>query len=71
MSVALYDRIKVMSKITDEVLVGFSGGKDSVVTMDLCFKYFKRVVPFLCISAPIWSFRKDCSNTMRADIIPR
>lgn len=46
MSTALYDPIKTMSHITDSILVGFSGGKDSAVLMDLCFKHFKTVKPF-------------------------
>ena len=58
MSVLLYDRIKAMSKISDSVLVAFSGGKDSIVTMDLCFKYFNHVVPFFMYLVPNLEFQE-------------
>lgn len=46
MSTALFDPVKTMSTISDSVLVGFSGGKDSAVLLDVCFRYFKYVQPF-------------------------
>lgn len=42
----LMDVVKTARNITDSVIVGFSGGKDSAVTLDLCFKTFSHVQPF-------------------------
>lgn len=58
MSTVLYDPLKTMSKVTDAVIVAFSGGKESIVTLDMCFKHFKKVQPFFMYIAPGLSFQE-------------
>lgn len=54
----LYDPVKTMSTITDSVLVGFSGGKDSAACLDLCFRYFKNVQPYFMYLVPDLEFQE-------------
>ena len=42
----IYDTVKTASRMTDGILVGVSGGKDSAAALDLCFRYFKKVQPY-------------------------
>jgi phosphoadenosine phosphosulfate reductase len=37
---------------TDSILVGYSGGKDSLVTMDLCCRVFRKVAAFYMYCVP-------------------
>lgn len=58
MSTALFDPVKTMSKVTDSVIVGFSTGKESIVTLDLCCRHFRRVVPYFLYAVPGVSFQE-------------
>lgn len=54
----LYSVMETAKNITDSVLVGFSGGKDSAVTLDLCVRHFKRVRPYFMYIVPGLEFQE-------------
>lgn len=56
---SLYSAIRRQSLLSDEVIVAYSGGKDSVVTLDLCARHFKRVHAFFMYQVPELSFQED------------
>lgn len=59
MGTILYEAIKTQAKVTDSVIVGFSLGKDSIVTLDLCFRYFKNVYPYYMWLAPGLKYQEE------------
>lgn len=54
----LFRSVETAAAITDRVLVSFSGGKDSVVTLDLCMRHFKHVEAFFMYQVRGLSFQE-------------
>jgi phosphoadenosine phosphosulfate reductase len=55
----LYRSVETAAAITDRVLVSFSGGKDSVITLDLCMRHFKHVECFFMYQVRGLSFQEN------------
>jgi len=51
--------IRALAELTDSVLVGVSGGKDSVVTLDLCMNHFAHVAGYFFYIVPGLSFQDE------------
>lgn len=59
MAESLYSAIKRQASLADDVIVSYSGGKDSAVTLDLCVKHFKTVHAFFMYQVPDLSFQEQ------------
>lgn len=55
----LFRSVETAAAITDSVLVAFSGGKDSVVTLDVCMRYFAHVEGFFMYQVRGLSFQES------------
>ena len=55
----LFRSVETAAAITDSVLVAFSGGKDSVVTLDVCMKHFAHVEGFFMYQVRGLSFQES------------
>lgn len=58
MGTELFDPIKAQSKMVRSVCVSFSCGKDSIVTLDLCKRYFDDVHAFFMYIVPGLEFQE-------------
>lgn len=59
MGVELFDPIKTASHVTDSVIVSFSGGKESIVVLDMCMRHFEHVAAFHMYMFPHLSFSDE------------
>ena len=59
MGVELFDPIKTASAVSDSVIVSFSGGKESVVVLDMCMRHFEHVAAFHMYQFPHLSFTDE------------
>lgn len=55
----LFRSVETAAAITDRVLVAFSGGKDSVVTLDVCMRHFAHVEGFFMYQVRGLSFQES------------
>ncbi len=55
----LFRSVETAAAITDRVLVAFSGGKDSVVTLDVCVRHFAHVEGFFMYQVRGLSFQES------------
>lgn len=55
----LFRSVETAAAITDSVLVAFSGGKDSVVTLDVCVRHFAHVEGFFMYQVCGLSFQES------------
>ena len=55
----LFRSVETAAAITDSVLVAFSGGKDSVVTLDVCVRHFAHVEGFFMYQVRGLSFQES------------
>ena len=58
MAADLFSVVKTGRMMTDRVLVSYSGGKDSVATLDLCSRYFPKVAAFFMYMVPDLAFQE-------------